>query len=71
MAAAEPVKLRSHNGTTSFSGVLIRYDSQKFVIKTSLGEINVKRNSVTCIGKKCPSATQHDFLTMHVVGSNG
>lgn len=57
-AQAEPVTLTTNDGTYSVTGELTATTDDAFTIKSSLGEITIRRDTVSCAGEGCPEGTQ-------------
>lgn len=55
--AADEVTLTSLDGRTTFSGDLVSFDGEKYVIQTILGELSIDALQVACQGEACPSLT--------------
>ena len=54
MAMAEPVVLVSNDGYIAFSGDLIDFDKDFYVLETSVGEVKIPVKDVICRGAGCP-----------------
>ncbi len=57
IALAEPVLLVSNDGKFSFKGEIIEFDSEFYLVKTSVGEVNIPVSEVRCEGGGCPDPT--------------
>ncbi|MEJ6405067.1 phosphate ABC transporter substrate-binding/OmpA family protein [Yoonia sp. 2307UL14-13] len=53
--AADPVILRSTDGTTNLNGDLIGFDGEYYLLNTELGDLRVAADRVTCDGAGCPT----------------
>ena len=54
-AQENTVTLRSHNQSFEATGELVSSDKDFYVLRTIIGEMNVPRSEVDCIGDACPS----------------
>lgn len=63
-AQADPVQLRSADGSLDMQAELIEFSDTHFVVKTALGTINVKRDGVECTGAACPGTTQTNAIPL-------
>ena len=52
--AADPVVLRSTDGTTNLNGELVGFDGEYYLLQTELGDLRVAAARVTCEGAGCP-----------------
>ncbi|MEP3276228.1 MAG: hypothetical protein ABJN26_07875 [Stappiaceae bacterium] len=57
IALAEPVSLISNDGKFSFDGEIVKFDSEFYILKTSIGEVTIPIDEVTCEGGACPDLT--------------
>ena len=51
---ADPVVLRSTDGTTNLNGELIGFDGEYYLLQTELGDLRVAAARVSCQGAGCP-----------------
>ncbi len=54
VAFAEPVTLKSYDGTTQLRGELVEFDGTAYTIETGIGTIQVNALRVLCEGAACP-----------------
>ncbi len=54
-AMAEPVVLVSKDGFSTFRGDLIRVENNFYVVRTSIGIVNIPMSEVSCEGPGCPA----------------
>jgi phosphate transport system substrate-binding protein len=57
-AQAEPVTLTTNDGTYSVTGELTETTDEAFTIKSNLGVITIRRDTVSCTGAACPEGSQ-------------
>ena len=53
-AMAEPVVLVSNDGYIAFSGDLLAFENNFYVLQTSVGEVRIPASDVICRGEGCP-----------------
>lgn len=66
-AQAEPVTLTTNDGTYSVTGELTATTDDAFTIKSSLGEITIRRDTVSCAGAGCPEGSEGS-AAVNIVG---
>lgn len=52
--AADPVTLRSFDGSITLRGELLEFDGEAFRLATAIGELRIDAMQVTCEGAGCP-----------------
>ena len=57
-AFADPVILKSTDGTVNFEGELISFSDDHYLLQTVLGDIRIAANQVKCEGAACPVFAQ-------------
>lgn len=68
-ALAEPVTLRSFDGSTQLTGELVEFDGSTYTIETTIGTIDVSAMRVVCEGEACPEDPMFG-AEFGIVGSN-
>ncbi len=67
-AFADTIKLMGVQGDINLEGEFIKFENDIFTIRTSLGDLNIAADAVTCEGAACPqNAAQAGEIT--IVGS--
>ena len=51
---ADPVTLKSVDGSVDLVGELLKFEKNVYTIKTVIGELNVSAEQVRCVGADCP-----------------
>lgn len=54
IALAEPVVLRSNDGSTSITGELVSFEDGTYTVQTVLGQMQLSAARVSCEGADCP-----------------
>ncbi len=62
-AFADPVTLTTRDGTYSIVGDLVAITEDSFTIRSSVGQMTVGRDTVTCVGADCPEGSSPAPLT--------
>ena len=68
-AYAEPVSLRSADGTIELTGELVGFNDGNYVIATDLGELTISSRRVRCVGEACPEIGT-DEIEIRMTGSD-
>lgn len=58
------VTLRSLDQNFEASGELVSSDADFYVLRTIVGEMNIPRSEVECLGENCPSETSSNEITL-------
>lgn len=69
-ALAEPVVLSTLDGGFSVSGEIVAFDGQNYTISTSVGDITVAADLVTCEGADCPAVASAETMAEVVVAGD-
>lgn len=57
IAYAEPITLRSTDGSVTMVGELLSFDGSTYLLRSNFGDVSVDVNDVTCVGDTCPVLT--------------
>lgn len=57
VALADPVVLRTKDGSFQLDGDLLEFDGKTMTVRTSMGTIKIPANEVECTGVGCPEGT--------------
>ncbi len=64
LSVADTVRLFSVDSNLDIQGKLIDFDGEKYVIRTSLGDLNVAADLVKCEGADCPTNTTNETVVL-------
>lgn len=68
---AQDIVLLTKDGGTAVSGELLSYDGEVYVVRTLLGDLNVRALSVDCTGEKCPqTADASENVDLTILGED-
>ena len=56
--SAENVRLKSPDGAIVVTGVILSHEDGAYVMQTSLGQMSIPADMVSCSGSACPDADQ-------------
>jgi phosphate transport system substrate-binding protein len=68
-ATAQTVNLKSEDGSVDIVGVLAGVESDAYILETTMGQIRVATDQVTCFGDGCPIA-HVGSADVHIGGSD-
>ena len=67
---ADPVTLKSADGSVDLVGELVRFENNIYTIKTIVGELNVSADQMICAGADCPVFEEEVETDMVLAGSD-